>query len=329
MQEEEEELQYQPPEASGDDTDDAQLLDHNDDSNAHSNDNNINYNDNEESSHNIDSSNNNHLMAPDNTRYVSLQINHSTSPHHRGKQKSYQSIASELSKLTRISSQGQSRSQARHQSRQTNQTVASIQYSVVSAYSSFIPAQNDGLLQIEYELEEKTSKTQTRAIYGAIAFLFIVFYVLLFVDATVEVARYLVCCVSLAASLIFTMMPSYIPIPIPCVCTSESQGDIDAESYNKKEKEETVVVTVRKWKFPLDQSTVPVICVLLLIASGQEKFAAGVAWSAVEGTKIKPWAVLGVLFGLCYLCITLDLTGILKGLAQKTAGMNFLAILDT
>ena len=38
-----------------------------------------------------------------------------------------------------------------------------------------------------------------------------------------------------------------------------------------------------------------------------------------KGEEIKPWAVLGLLFGLCYLCITLDLTGILQGLAKKTA----------
>jgi len=315
QEEEEEELQYQPPEPSADTDNHGQLLlRDNDDSHANS-DNNYNDTDNEDS--------NNHLRQPENTRYVSLQINHSTSPHHRGKQKSFQSIATELSKYsksqyTRLSSQQSGRG---HNSRQTNQTLASVQYSVVSAYSSFVPAQNDGLLQIEYELEAKTSRTQTRLIYAAIALLFTIFYILLFIEATVKPAEYLVVCVSLAASLIFTMMPSYIPIPIPCLCKSDSQGDIDAESYNKKNTEETIVVTVRKWRFPLDQSTVPVICVLLLMASGDEHFAAKWVWEAIKGTKIKPWAVLGVLFGLCYLCITLDLTGILKGLAQKTADL--------
>ena len=197
--------------------------------------------------------------------------------------------------------------------------MASMQYSVVSAYSSFIPAQSDGLLQIGYELEERTSTTQTRLIYATFLLLFIIFYILLFINSTKESAEYLICGVSLALSLIFTMMPSYLIIPIPCLCTSVSQGDVDAESYAKKKPEETNVVTIRKVRFPLDQSTVPVICVLLLMASGDTHFCADNVWEAMKGKIIKPWSVLGMLFGLCYLCITLDLTGVLKGLAQKTA----------
>ncbi len=118
------------------------------------------------------------------------------------------------------------------------------------------------------------------------------------------------------------MKPSYISMPIPCLCSSHSAGE-DAESYNNKNKQETILVTVRKFKFPLDQATLPIICVLLLIASKENAvtthFTFENAATAMIGKEIKPWAVLGILFGLCYLCITLDLTGILKGLAKKTA----------
>jgi len=245
--------------------------------------------------------------------YTSLhRINHSNVPRHRGKQKSYQSLATELTHYTR---------QTSLKSHQTAASLASVQYSVVSAYSSFVPEKNGDILQVGEELDATKSKSQTRLIYGINIALFVIFWALLHVHATKIYAEYGILVISLALSLIYTMIPSYIPIPIPCVCRSESQRESDAESYANRDKQETFIMTVRKWRFPLDQSTVPVICVLLLIASQDSHFAAIHAWNSItgHGQPIRPWQVLGTLFGLCYLCITLDLTGILKGLAQKTA----------
>eukprot|EP01084_Bolivina_argentea_P199329 341083_1 len=120
---------------------------------------------------------------------------------------------------------------------------------------------------------------------------------------------------SLALSLLYTLLPSSIKIPIPVSCV-RVQPENMADS-----KHIMANVLFRKQRIPLEQWTVPPLCVLLLIAS--TKFSYKLAWSAIVGTHypkgILPWNVLGVLFGLCYLCITLDLTGILKAFATKTA----------
>ena len=60
------------------------------------------------------------------------------------------------------------------------------------------------------------------------------------------------------------------------------------------------------------------LVILLLMASGDAHFGWESAWQSVKGDEIKPWLVLGILFSLIYQCITLDATGILKGLATKT-----------
>merc|ERR1719361_1092423 len=120
------------------------------------------------------------------------------------------------------------------------------------------------------------------------------------------------------------MTPSFLSIPIPCFCQNATNMDAQIYSESAEEKQEIFMVTVKKFRFPLDQSTVPIICVLLLMASTDPHFSASIAWNAMIGREgaIKPRAVLGILFGLCYLCITLDLTGILKAFAQKTASAS-------
>ena len=66
------------------------------------------------------------------------------------------------------------------------------------------------------------------------------------------------------------------------------------------------------------QATVPVLVIVMLLASGDSHFGWESAWQSMVGDSIKPWLVLGILFSLIYQCITLDATGILKGLATKT-----------
>lgn len=247
--------------------------------------------------------------------YTTLKnIHHSA--RHRGKQKSYASIATDLSQLTRLSSKASA-------IRFKYSEIAS----VASAYSSFVPNNQTDLLQIEYDVKETEKCSQRRIIYAVNLLLFIIFYILLFVpDANVQqIARYLILCSSLSISLIYTMMPTYFPIPIPIFAQNATQ--MDAQMYNaagQQQKQEIFMITVKKFHFALDQSTVPIICVLLLMASMDSHFSAEIAWNAMIGrhSDIKPWAVLGILFGLCYLCITLDLTGILKAFAQKTAAAS-------
>eukprot|EP01084_Bolivina_argentea_P315509 546623_1 len=69
-------------------------------------------------------------------------------------------------------------------------------------------------------------------------FYFLLFYFLLFIDSTAQVARYLASIISL--SLTYTI----------------------------------------KYKFPLDQSTVPIICVLLLCISSDKDFTFSNAYNA-------------------------------------------------
>ena len=151
---------------------------------------------------------------------------------------------------------------------------------------------------LQNESQLKQQKLQIHFLMYAIPILFfLIFYILLFIPSTKEMAQYLVLTMSLLLSLLYAIKPTSIYIPLK-------------------------IINIR---FPVDKSTIPIICVLLLIISQNESFTIHSALNAIKGDEIKPWSVLGVLFGLCYLCITLDLTGILKGLAIKTvdlAGSN-------
>eukprot|EP01084_Bolivina_argentea_P293801 505377_1 len=102
------------------------------------------------STHDADSANNINKSH----QYTPLhRINHSSIPRHRGKQKSFFSLATELSHYTRLSSR-----QSNFEKSHTNQSVEYSKIaSVISAYSSFIPQDNQDLLQIEYRFD-KTAK---------------------------------------------------------------------------------------------------------------------------------------------------------------------------
>eukprot|EP01084_Bolivina_argentea_P297163 511893_1 len=189
--------------------------------------------------------------------------------------------------------------------------------SAMSEFSSFIPNQKTDLIQIEYEVHEKSINIKYRILYTTTITLFIIFYVLLFIESTKNIAQYIILFISLALSLIYTMIPSCIRIPIPWLCDKVD----DDEIFSNPNKQQTYNIVFKKKRIPLCQWSVPPLCVGLLIAS--QKFSYMSAYKAIIGPQypkgILPWNVLGVLFGLCYLCITLDLTGILKALATKTS----------
>lgn len=185
-------------------------------------------------------------------------------PFHRGKMRSLYSLASDLDAFTRFPSNG---------------TITKYDdvAALVSTYTSYVPrTETAGLLQIEYELHQQTSGTSTRSLYWLCLALFAVSYVLLFIPSTADVARYLVLCIALALSLIFTMMPSFIPIPVHCQADGQSMRD--SNSVNLKAK----II-----RFPLDQSTVPVLCVLILCISGDDNFSWDSAWQSMKGSDIR------------------------------------------
>ena len=111
-------------------------------------------------------------------------------------------------------------------------------------------------------------------------------------------ARFIVLSAALALILRFTISPSFIEIDL---------------------------VTIKR--FPLDQATVPLLLIGSILLSFDDVMTAKRAWDSAlgNGTSIKPWLVLGILFSLIYQSIALNATGILKGLAKKTmqiAGSN-------
>jgi len=133
--------------------------------------------------------------------------------------------------------------------------------------------------------------------------LFVVCYSLLILLPECVAAHYTVLITSLALILRYTIAPSFVMLSIG---------------------ESSICSSIR---VPLDQATVPLMTIGLLLLSGDDAFTFESAWHSVLGTNsaIKPWLVLGILFCLIYQCITLNATGILKGLAKKTvqiAGSN-------
>lgn len=68
-----------------------------------------------------------------------------------------------------------------------------------------------------------------------------------------------------------------------------------------------------RW-FKLDLATAPPLCVLILLAS--TCIPISVVWDGIRGTDgIKPFNILILFFGLAYMSISLDLTGILQAAA--------------
>ena len=72
-------------------------------------------------------------------------------------------------------------------------------------------------------------------------------------------------------------------------------------------------IRINRW-LKLDLSTAPPLCVLILLAS--TCIPISVVWDGIRGTDgIKPFNILILFFGLAYMSISLDLTGILQAAA--------------
>ena len=77
-----------------------------------------------------------------------------------------------------------------------------------------------------------------------------------------------------------------------------------------------ILFPVRVWRtrLVLNLSTVPPLCVLILLAS--TCIPISVVWDGIKGTDgIKPFNILILFFGLAYMSISVDLTGVLQAAA--------------
>lgn len=71
---------------------------------------------------------------------------------------------------------------------------------------------------------------------------------------------------------------------------------------------------IPKTKFKLNLATAPPLCVLILLAS--TCIPIGVVWDGIRGTDgVKPYNILILFFGLAYMSISLDMSGVLQASA--------------
>ena len=134
--------------------------------------------------------------------------------------------------------------------------------------------------------------------------LYILCFLLMILLPTSMPVRFLLLSATLALILRFTISPSFVMI--------HTIVPIDRCSSRR---------------LPLDQATMPLLLIGPILVSYDGVMTGQRAWDSVlgNGTSIKPWLVLGILFSLIYQSIALNATGILKGLAKKTvqiAGSN-------
>ncbi|ORY32076.1 hypothetical protein BCR39DRAFT_58188 [Naematelia encephala] len=125
--------------------------------------------------------------------------------------------------------------------------------------------------------------------------------------------------ISRSCKIILLRLDLYPSDSTPTTTTTQD-GINDIEKKKKKKKKDTIVESDH-WRFPLDLRTIPVIGVLLLLAS--TCIPGSVVRDGIVGTDgVRPYDILTLFISFAYISLSLDCTGLLRYLAYLVAARS-------